>query len=91
MAAFAADSVCSVLWGGMLILKKQSPGNIYGSQVAPLSWGPALAVGDNATTQKYLSFQDRKDSPILVNKTKQNNTLLLSPMHLSTATELLLF
>jgi len=35
MVAFAAGSVCSVLWGGMLILKRQNPGDIYGSQVAP--------------------------------------------------------
>ena len=53
MAALAAGSVCSVLWGGMLVLKRQNPGNIYGSQVVLWLWGPALAVGDGATAQKY--------------------------------------
>jgi len=48
-----AGSVCSVLWGGMLILKRQNPGDIYGSRVALWLWGPALAVGDGATAQKY--------------------------------------
>ena len=63
MAAFAAGSVCSVLWGGMLILKRQNPGNIYVSQVAPRSWGPALAVGDGATAQKYQHLTSVCSSP----------------------------
>ena len=29
MAALAAGSECSVLWGGMLILKRQNPGYIW--------------------------------------------------------------
>jgi len=53
MAALAAGSVCSVLWGGMLVLKRQNPEDTYGSQVALWLWGHALAVGDGATAQKY--------------------------------------
>jgi len=53
MAALAAGSVCSVHQGIMLILNRQNPGGIYGSQVALWLWGPALALGDGATAQKY--------------------------------------
>jgi len=63
MVAFAAGSVCSVLWGGVLILKRQNPGDIYGSQVAPRSWGPALALGDGATAQKYQHLTSVCSSP----------------------------
>ena len=38
---YFAGSVYSALWGGMLILKTQNPGGIYGSQVALWLWGPA--------------------------------------------------
>jgi len=53
MAVLAADSAYSVLWGAILILKRQNPGDIYGSQVPLWLWGHALTVGDGATAQKY--------------------------------------
>ena len=53
----------SVLWGGVLILKRQNPGDIYGPQVASRLWGPALAVGDGATAQKYQHLTSVCSSP----------------------------
>jgi len=53
MAVLSVGSVYSVFWGGMLILKRQNPGGIYGSQVVLWLWGSALDVGDGAMAQKY--------------------------------------